>query len=561
MRVVLCKVYDDFCYGLRCLGAYLEKRGHEVHYVLLKSYLVRNVGFPALDPEAKRIADSHPGMLEVFIDGEVLLPDMKPITEFEYELYLNKIAALRPDVIGFSVTVVEMPFTADLTARIKENMPGVPVVWGGTMPTSHPAECLEYCDYVFRGESETAFAAWLEDMKNTKAANLTWRSAGGDISHNPLEPLLQDLDELPFAHYGQNEWLIEFNQLRQITVERDRNHLRDRFIMMSSRGCPYNCSYCCHESFRKNYRGQKYVRRRSIRPIVDEIKRRQRELDLDSCVIWDEILLKDEDWAIEFGDVYAREVGMDWGGYGHPRFTTERMLRELQDTNLVMVALGVESGSKQISTKVFRRAFMNKDIMALAQTCEKLGLAMTYDMISNNPYETEDDLRDSLQLLCDLPPAYNVLIKRLKFFPGSSVCELPPEDRVNLPEKTFLFYNLLMHMTKDPSIPREQILQMANDAHLKEHPEVLAALVKSTVGRYEVEQREREAERHAAQRWARLPAHRKAGIKLARAANELVPESVKNGLRAVLPGSVKRIARRGLAAAGISGQINNVCRG
>jgi B12 binding domain/Radical SAM superfamily len=561
MRIVLSKVYDDFCYGLRSLGAYLEKQGHEVQYVLLKSYLIRNVGFPALDPEAQRIVDSSPGMFEIFIDGEVLLPDMKPITDYEYELYMNKLAELKPDVVGFSVTVVEMPFVAELSARVRENFPGMPIVWGGTMPTSDPAACLPHCDFLFRGESETAFALWLEDMANRKAENLSYLTESGDMVHNPLTPLLQDLDELPFPHYGVNEWLIEFNQMRQITLERDRDHLRDRFIMMSSRGCPYNCSYCCHESFRKNYRGQTYVRRRSIRPIVDEIKLRQHQLQLDSCVIWDEILLKDEEWAIEFGDLYAREVGMDWGGYGHPRFTTERMLRELQDTNLVMVALGVETGSKRISTKVYRRAFMNKDIMSLAAVCERLGLALTYDMISNNPYEEEQDLRDSLQLLCDLPPAYNVLVKRLKFFPGSSVCELPASERVNLPETTHLFYNLLYHMSKDPSIPREQIMAMADDEHLKANPEILAAIVKSTVGRYEEEQRQREAKRRDAQRWARLPAHRKAAIRVANATRELIPQRVRNGIRAVLPGPVRRLARRGLTAAGISEQTGNICRG
>jgi anaerobic magnesium-protoporphyrin IX monomethyl ester cyclase len=562
MRIVLCKVYDDFCYGLRSLGAYLEKRGHEVHYLLFKSYLIRNVGFPALDSEAKRIVDSTPGMLEVFIDGEVLLPDMKPITEYEYELYLNKLAELRPDVVGFSVTVVEMPFVAELSARIKENMPSVPVIWGGTMPTSNPEDCIPHCDLLFRGESEHALAQWLEDMADRKGANITHQTPGGEVVNNPLLPLVQDLDELPFAHYGVNEWLIEFNQLRRVDPRQEwaRDHLRDRFIMMSSRGCPYNCSYCCHESFRKNYRGQKYVRRRSIRPIVDEVKFREKQLGLESCVIWDEILLKDEDWAIEFGDIYAREVGMDWGGYGHPRVTTERMLRELKDTNLAMVALGVETGSKRIATKVFRRAFMNADIMALAQVCERLGIATTYDMISNNPYETEEDCVESLRLLCDLPPAHNVLIKRLKFFPGSSICDLPASERVNLPEKTHLFYNLLMHMTKDPSIPREQIFALSQDQHLKEHPEILAALVKATVGRFEEEQRQRERERHEAHRWAGMPLHQKAAVKATRAVRELVPDRVFLGIKAMMPGSVKRAARRGLTSIGLEG-VANVCRG
>lgn len=562
MRIVLCKIYDDFCYGLRSLGAYLEKRGHEVHYLLLKSYLIRNIGFPALDPEAKRIADATPGMLEVFIDGEVLLPDMKPITEYEYELFMNKLADLRPDVVGFSVTVVEMPYAAELSARVKENMPGVPVIWGGTMATSNPDDCLPHCDLLFRGEAELAVAQWLEDMADRTCPNLSHRGVGGEHVHNPLMPLLQDLDELPFAHYGHNEWLIEFNQLRHVSLEQPwaRDHLRDRFIMMSSRGCPYNCSYCCHESFRKNYRGQKYVRRRSIRLTIDEIKRRQRQLALDSCVIWDEILLKDEDWAIEFGDIYAREVGMDWGGYGHPRFTTERMLRELRDTNLAMVALGVETGSRRVSTKVFRRAFMNADIMSLAQICERLGLAMTYDIISNNPYETEEDCRDTLKLLCDLPPAYNVLVKRLKFFPGSSICDLPASERVHLPEKTHLFYNLLYHMTKDPSIPRAQILALSEDQHLKEHPEILAALVKSTVGRFEAEQRAREAERREAQRWARLPVAKKAAIKVARAGRELVPDRVFQGIKGLMPGRFRHAVRRGLTSIGLEG-VANVCRG
>ncbi len=549
MRVVLCKVYDDFCYGLRSLGAYLEQRGHEVHYVLLKSYLIANIGFPALDPKAKHIADTTAGMLEVFVDGEVLLPDMRPITEHETELCLNKIAELRPDVVGFSVTVVEMAHAADLTIRIRENMPGVPVIWGGTMATSHPEECAQHCDLVFRGEAEQATAAWLEDMSSREIGNLTYRTPGGEVIHNPLMPLVQDLDELPFAHYARHEWLIEFNQIRQITAERDRDHLRDRFIMMSSRGCPYSCSYCCHESFRKNYRGQNYVRRRSVRPVVDEIKLRQRQLELDSCVIWDEILLRDEDWALEFADLYAREVGMDWGGYGHPRFTSERMLRELRDTNLVMVALGVETGSKRISTQIFRRAHMNRDLGELAETCQRLGIAVTYDMITNNPFETEEDCMDSLRLLCELPRAHNVLVKRLKFFPGSTVCDLPQDQRVVLPEKTHLFFNMLYHMTKDPTLPREHLLAMAENPHLREHPEIVVALARATVGRFEAQQRREEEVRREARRWARTPLPKRALIRAGRAAGELMPARLISNLKSLTPGPIKRAAKRAVGLA------------
>lgn len=546
MKVVLCKVYDDYCYGLRSLGAYLAALGHEVHYLILKSYFIRKIPFPALSAEAKRIADTTPGMLEVFTDGEVLLPDFKPITEREYRLFYDKLCELKPDVIGFSVTVAEMPYVAEVSKRIKQIMPGVPVVWGGTQPTADPASCVPHCDFAIRGEGELAFAKFLEDPGNPELPNLAYRK-NGDVVQNPLLPLIQDLDQLPFPHYGYNEWLVEFDRLRRVTLKRDRDYLRERYIVMTSRGCPYNCSYCCHESFRRNYRGQNYVRRRSVRPVVQEIKRAQRRLGVDSCVVIDEILFKDEQWVLEFGRLLKHECDIEWGGYGHPIFTTESMLRQLRDTNLVLVALGVETGSKRISTQIYRRPYRKEALLRLARTCERLGINLTYDIITNSPWETEEDCMATVELLCELPRPYNVLVKRLKFFPGCSILNIT-EPKVNLPEKTFLFYNLLYHMTKDPSVPRETVLTLARDPNLKKHPEIMVEIAKATVGRFEEEQRQRERAHREARRWARKPGWQKVLIRLGQSANKDLPRTAFQALKSFTPMPIRQVAKRALAA-------------
>lgn len=136
-----------------------------------------------------------------------------------------------PDLVGISSISSTAPRAYELARFYRER--GIPVVLGGPHPSFLPEEGLEHADFVICGEGEAALqelAAALREGGDFEAIqNLVYRE-GGDFRRNPWRPFVADLDALPIPNYGLiHRW------------EKTRN----RYVSIAtSRGCPFNCSFC-----------------------------------------------------------------------------------------------------------------------------------------------------------------------------------------------------------------------------------------------------------------------------------------------------------------------------
>jgi len=150
------------------------------------------------------------------------------------------------DVIGFSLTTStaqEGYRLAEVARSLDQYRPKPAViVFGGVHPTFLPEEALRYGDYVFRGEAEPAFVPFLDTL-NTAAGKDNpagrdnradfdhipglSRRADGSVRHNPLSEQAVDMDSLPVPDWDLFEGLHS-----------------DIGGVMTSRGCPYDCSFC-----------------------------------------------------------------------------------------------------------------------------------------------------------------------------------------------------------------------------------------------------------------------------------------------------------------------------
>jgi anaerobic magnesium-protoporphyrin IX monomethyl ester cyclase len=128
-------------------------------------------------------------------------------------------------------------------ARVRKELPHVPIVWGGYFPTQHADTVLRapYVDFVIRSQGERALLQLVDVLKSGGPLNsvggLSWRESGGsggNVVNNPVQPLtsLDDLPELPYHRVNMARYI-------------HKNYLGDRTVAHnSSFGCPFACSFC-----------------------------------------------------------------------------------------------------------------------------------------------------------------------------------------------------------------------------------------------------------------------------------------------------------------------------
>ncbi|MBM3333339.1 B12-binding domain-containing radical SAM protein [Candidatus Sumerlaeota bacterium] len=473
MRIALISAYNDRCYGLRSVASYLRQQGHEVWLICFKRY--ESVILAPEDREAWACAMSskYPPVTESHEEGTMFCPYIHPASEREWELLVGKLCEIRPDLIGMSVFAASYDASKQLTEQIRRALPGVPVVWGGVHATTCPEECLETADMVCIGEGEYSMANLAANPERADIAGL-WLHHNGQIVRNPIHPLEQNLDLFPFASYGENEWLVEDDRLTEKTLA-DQFYSRVMYICMSSRGCPFRCTYCAHHLLRPMYSGQRYVRRRSVDHFLDEVAQRVRELNFESLVFWDDVFVMNRKWIAEFCEKYPRRIGLPFGAYAHPSVSTDEMFRQLKAGGMVFVGLGVQTGSDYISREIYGRNYGSEALIELARMAEKNGLTLAYDLLSNNPYESEADCLETLRLIGRLPKGVSLTVKKVVFFPGTTIGALD-KPKHNLPDTTHEFWNQLYLIARHHVIPQEALEELGRDEYLKANPEIVRAL-------------------------------------------------------------------------------------
>jgi len=171
--------------------------------------------------------------------GTVLLGTILQAQGYEVRVVIEDVSApdfgsldFQPDLVGISSISSTAPRAYELADYYRSQ--GIPVVLGGAHCTFLPREGLEHADFVICGEGEEPLAELVSALNNggnfSGIQNLCFKE-GDTIRQNPWRPLVADLDSLPIPNYG----LIHGWQ------EKCRNGV---VSIATSRGCPFNCSFC-----------------------------------------------------------------------------------------------------------------------------------------------------------------------------------------------------------------------------------------------------------------------------------------------------------------------------
>jgi len=159
------------------------------------------------------------------------------------------------DLIG--ITTMTNTFKAVLNICKIARRSGIKTLLGGFHPTLVPniIEEFDCIDMIVRGEGEIAFRELLEGIPKNQILGLSYRE-NCSVIHNPDRALIKNLNTLPFP---KNE-LVDPHPYHYIWVR--------AWVCETSRGCPFNCNFCCVTQFHKGM-----YRIKSPERIIEELIR------------------------------------------------------------------------------------------------------------------------------------------------------------------------------------------------------------------------------------------------------------------------------------------------
>ncbi len=321
------------------------------------------------------------------------------LTNLEKDLF-KAVKEYRPDVIGFSLTSGSEDYYLELIRRLRKHVSFLSIV-GGPHPTFFP-EIIEKpeVDIICRGEGDEAIVDLLDCLQKGEdysgIRNL-WVKKGGQVVKNPMRPLIQDLDSLP---YPDRDSFLKYYAYANSSTKH----------FLSSRGCPYDCTYCFNHMLKRLYKEEagpgKYCRLRSVENVIREVEHVRDNYPLKIVYFHDDLFIMNKEWLKEFSAAYKARIGLPMICYVRANLVTEEVVRYLSEANCITIAMGVESGNETIRKNVLKRNMTDGQILNAARLFHKYGISIMTQNMVGLPDETLENAYETIQLNILVKPSY-----------------------------------------------------------------------------------------------------------------------------------------------------------
>lgn len=326
------------------------------------------------------------------------------LSSFAWAQVEQVLRALDADVYGMSCWTANRRGVGLVAREIKRLRPRAHVVIGGPHATPLARQMLEHhadIDTVCIGESEATFLDLVDRLAQgapTAGIPGTAYRAGGGVEIAPERDAIEDLDGLSSPH----DWF-------------------DTHIVMTSRGCPWRCTFCGAEtSWGRGYRGQ------SVPYVLDALERAVARAPVKMIQIKDDTFTTNRKRVIDLcRGIRERGLKFVWSCDTRVDVLGEELLREMRLAGCERLSLGVESGSQTILDAIDKKITPD-EILGSTELAKKYGIKVRYYMMVGNRGETRATFAETLRFLERAKP-HQYIFAALSVYPGTRDYDLACE--------------------------------------------------------------------------------------------------------------------------------------
>lgn len=331
----------------------------------------------------------------------------------DHKSTVKRILTEKPDVVGITCLTAFYIEVVQLSKTIKKH--GIKVIIGGVHPTFLPFQTLKdsRADFVVCGEGEISLLKLLKS--NFKQTNIPGVYSLKNVSKKPFvakTKVVENLDDLPFPDWEQID--------PRTYPQAPHGAIAKNFpigIIMTTRGCPYMCSFCASQKFY-----DRKIRFRSINNVIEEIKYLVENFGIKEVHFEDDNLTMKRNHVQELcRQIIKNKIQISWACPNGIRAdkVDEKILKLMKQAGCYFVAFGIESASPKILNNIHKLESI-ETINKAIEIADKVGIECQGFFIFGLPGETKETIQESINF------AKNSKLTRAQFMildiiPGSEL--------------------------------------------------------------------------------------------------------------------------------------------
>jgi radical SAM superfamily enzyme YgiQ (UPF0313 family) len=368
---------------------------------------VENLGIEYLAAEARGAGHEVGLVFDPAVFGGSLMWNMPRLAE-RLDLtprIVKKIADEKPGAVAFSCVSANYRWALSIAREVKKIDPGIRTVFGGAHVTAVPERVIAEpaVDALVTGEATLAFAPLLGDWEagRNEARPGLWAKCDGGIVTQNSTVLPTDLDALPFP-------------AKDLFYEKVPM-FEDHYTIMTSRGCPFRCSYCHNSN-----PGARAVRVRSVENVMAELEPVTARGRSRLVKFFDEIFTMNPRRLEEFAGEYRKRIHIPYFCYTYPGMLDGGTADLLKESGCVYVTVGVQSCDVGQRKDLLNRNYSNDDVRRCAGLLKDRGITLSIDHIIGIPGDSPERLYEAAEFYAELRPD-RLLTYWLTYFPGTGI--------------------------------------------------------------------------------------------------------------------------------------------
>ncbi len=263
------------------------------------------------------------------------------------------------------------------------------------------------------GEPEAVFERFL--------ASKAYDAQAGEF----LSDVLVDLERLPFPDKTLFAPYVNF---------------KDSYMIYSSKGCPYHCSYC-EETVYKIRHGSGYFRRMSPSRVIRELAGAKATVSMREVIFKDAVFALDKLWLREFLAAYQKQINVPFKCFAKPEIVDQEIAQLLKESRCYCVEFGLQTFNEQLKQTILQRPEKTKVLLDAFSLCAQCGLSYDIDYLFGIPGESAQDHCYAAGVFSSLRKLNRIKCHNLAFFQGADIFQHAPPEVKNNPAYNADFFS------------------------------------------------------------------------------------------------------------------------
>ena len=326
---------------------------------------------------------------------------------------VKRVFDTNPDLVGITSTTNTFQWGLQIASRIKKKESTIPIIFGGPHATAVPERVLnkEAVDFVCVGPGEHALLDLCRALQaGEKYFEIpgVWYKNGGQIKPTEEVYTVDDLDKLPFPDKD-----LFFSQLP---------FYKNPYTIVTSRGCPFKCSYCMSSMYHNLYRscGAKPFQRRSVDNVIDELIMAKERWNIRSVKFFDDLFAFNKKWLRPFCEEYKDKIDLPFRCSVYPAVLDDEIVQLLKHAGAYTITMGVQTVNERILSDVLNRKTSFNQIKSSMESLKRSKVYFSVDHILGLPDESEEDHKNAALLYSEIRPS-NILLYWLVYYPKTEI--------------------------------------------------------------------------------------------------------------------------------------------